>query len=310
MKILITGATGFIGQHLLEELSGDKFSIRIIKRSSVGPLWIQNTNFETYVADISDKSTLEPAFEDIDVVINLAAEKNDPGKYGLTNIEGVHNIIELSAKYGIKKIIHLSSISVFGVKYSRKKIIIDNNFSCKPKTGYGTTKLQSEKLLNEFGQKSNTEIIIIRSSAVFGEHQPSNYLLDFFTKIKNRESIPRIKNTTVNYVYVKDIAHAIRFFLKTNAGNKTITVGESIPFNKFIFFVSEALHVTFKIRRVPSLIFGLLEIVNYFGIQNLKEKFHSISNRVVYDDTYMRKSVTYKYGIKEGIERTIRHYKL
>ncbi len=310
MKILITGATGFIGQHLIEELKGDDFFIRIIKRNSSSELRSTNTNFETYISDISDKSALEQAFQNIDVVINLAVEKNDSTTIESTNLKGVQNIIELSEKYNIKKIIHLSSISIFGMKYSRKKFIVGDDFPCDPKTKYGISKLRSEILLKEFANKNTTEVIILRSGIVFGEYQSSNYLLDFLKRVKSGVAIPRLKNSMVNYVYVKDVTHVIRFFLENTTGNKVITVSESIPFSEFLSLTANTLNVSCKINNVPSLLFVFLEIFNYFGLEKLKEKFHSISNCIEYDDAFMKNVVTYKYGISRGVKKTIEYYNL
>jgi uncharacterized protein YbjT (DUF2867 family) len=74
MNILITGATGFIGQHLLEELTGDDMQIRIISRQQNPTFWCNTKQFSIFQADISAKESLKRSFQNIDVVINLAAE--------------------------------------------------------------------------------------------------------------------------------------------------------------------------------------------------------------------------------------------
>jgi nucleoside-diphosphate-sugar epimerase len=228
MKILITVATGFIGQHLLEELKEDDFSIRIIMRNDSPKFWCSNRNFETFIADISDKTSLGKAFQDVDVVVNLAAELHDKNKFYSTNIIGVQNIINLSAIHNIKKIIHLSSTGVVGMQYSNKKVIVDENSPCNPKNEYELTKLQSELLLKEFWEKSDKKIIILRPTHVFGDHHPQKYLLEFFQRVKSEIAIPRCKNTTENYVYVKDVANAIRFFIKNDTSSMVVTIGETI----------------------------------------------------------------------------------
>ena len=82
--ILITGATGFIGQHLLEELVGENtFKVRITSRKSTLKLWTTNTNYELFTGDISDDAFVEKALLGVDIIVNLAAELKDQQKFSL-----------------------------------------------------------------------------------------------------------------------------------------------------------------------------------------------------------------------------------
>ncbi|MBI2966891.1 MAG: NAD(P)-dependent oxidoreductase [Bacteroidetes bacterium] len=309
-RILITGASGFLGQHLLEELKEDAFIIRALLRRNSNNLWTSNKDIETCIADISDKTSLEKAFQNVDLVIHLAAERCIENNLFATNVIGVKNIIEMAKKYSIKKIIHLSSISVFGMKNCRKKIIVGDLFPCNPLTEYGKTKLESERLLNKLGLEGNIKIIVLRSEAMFGERQPEKYLVDLLNRIKNLGYIIRHKNSFANFVYVKDVAHAIRYFLKNETGNTTLTVGESMPFQRFITMLSGQLGVRCKMLSIHPYLFYLMESVNYFGIKKIKDKFESISNCVAYDDSFMKTIIKYRYGISFGISSTINYYKV
>ena len=308
MKVLITGATGFIGQHLLDELKDDPFSIRIISRKQKPELWCTNKNFEIVQADITNKASLEKAFAGIDVVINLAAELQETSKLEATNITGIKNLVELADKNNVKKIIHLSSVGVVGMQYSRNKITVDENSPCHPQNEYERTKLQSETLLNEFGKKSKTEINIIRPTNVFGDHHPRKALLGFFQRIKNGRSFPAASNATVNYVYVKDVAHALRYCLLNNIGNKTFNAGETMPLESFIQASAGALQCKSNTTQMPSLFFQLMNATGYFGIEKIKTNLRGISNCVEYQDAFMKNKIQYKYGTEKGIANTIKDY--
>ena len=310
MKILITGGTGFIGQHLLEELKDDAFSLRIISRQAKPAFWCTNKNFEVVQGDIADKGSLEKAFAGVDILVNLAAELRDPGKFEASNITGVKNIIELSEKNNIKKIVHLSSVGVVGMQYSRKKIVVDENTACHPKNEYERTKLQSEILLNEFGKKSKTAINILRPTNVFGDHHPRQALLGFLQRVKSGGSFPAAPDAVVNYVYAKDVAHALRFCLLNSIGNKTFNVGENMSFQDFLDLAAKELNVRGNTTRLPSLVFALLEVFGYFGIKKLRAQFRGLSNCVEYRDSYMQQSVKYKYGIPSGLAHSVAFFKL
>ena len=308
MKVLITGATGFIGQHLLDELKDDPFSVRIISRKQKPEFWCANKNFEIVQGDITNKTSLEKAFEGIDVVINLAAELQDTSKLEATNITGIKNLVELADKNNVKKIIHLSSVGVVGMQYSRNKIIVDESSPCHPQNEYERTKLQSETLLNEFGKKSKTEINIIRPTNVFGDHHPRKALLGFFQRIKSGKSFPAASNAIVNYVYVKDVAHALRFCLLNDIGNKTFSIGKSLPLQDFLKLSADQLKSKSNIVYLPSFLFRLMNLLGYLGIEKLKANLRGISNCVEYQDAFMKNKIQYKYGTEKGIANTIKDY--
>ena len=306
MNILITGATGFVGQHLLEELAEDNLDIKIISRQQHPKFWCANKNFKIIQADISNKESLKEAFSNIDVVINLAAELKRTENFEHTNILGTENIVKLSRENRVKKIIHLSSVGVVGMQYSLKPVVINENSICNPKNEYERTKLKAEQLI----KNSNIPFAILRPTNIYGDHHPRKALLGFFQRLKNEKPFVIKKDALVNYVYVKDVAHAIRFCLHNNIENKTINIGEATHLKNFLELASKQLDTLVNTIYAPSLIFGLMNSLHYFGIKKLKTNLRGISNCVEYDDTYMKKNVQYKYGLKTGLINTIAYYKI
>jgi|ERR1051326_8367154 dihydroflavonol-4-reductase len=306
MKILITGATGFIGQHLLEELKDDDVEINIISRKKNPKFWCEHNKLEIFNGDVSQKASMNQSFKNVDVLINLAAELKNNDKYESTNIGGTKNLIALCKENRVKKIIHLSSVGVVGVQYSGRKIIVDENFPCHPQNEYERTKLEAEKII------SNSEIsfVILRPTNVFGDHHPRNSLLNLFQQLKKEKLFPLQKNASVNYVYAKDVAHAIRFCLLNNVENKIFNIGESMLLLDFLKLCSAEIKASLRTLNMSSVFFGLGEALNYFGIKKIKKKLRVISNRVEYKSEFMNTQIKYKYGIKTGIKNTIAFYKL
>jgi dTDP-4-dehydrorhamnose 3,5-epimerase len=300
MNILITGATGFIGQHLLEELAGDDLNITVISRQQDPIFWCVNKKFKKIQADISKKESLKEAFKNIDAVINIAAELKNNAKFESTNILGTKNLIELSVENKVKKIIHLSSVGVVGMQYSLTPVVVDENTPCHPKNGYERTKLKSEEII----KSSEIPYVILRPTNVFGDHHPRKALLGFFQRIKAGKAFPMTKNAVANYVYVKDVAHAMRFALLNNIENKVINAGETILLKNFIEMAAKELSVGYKITYLSSILFSALEIftLGHFG------KLRGISNCVEYKDEFMKKSIGYKYGFKSGIKNSTQFY--
>lgn len=304
MNILITGATGFIGQHLLEELAGDDLKIRIISRQQHPKFWCSAKGFSILRADISNRESLKTVFQNIDVVINLAAELTNTEKFQLTNTLGVRNIVECAEENGVRKIIHLSSVGVVGMQYSLRHTLVEESTPCNPKNEYERTKLEAERLVSN----SKVPWVIIRPTNVFGDHHPRRALLRFFQRFKSNKSFSIKKNAFVNYVYVKDVAHAIRFALLHDTANKVVNVGEAILLEEFIELTAQRLNVAQKIKNLPTPFVSAMEAIGYFGNGKLKASLRGISNCVEYKDDSFKKHIGYKYGLKTGVSNSVEYY--
>ena len=310
MKLLITGATGFIGQHLLENkfFTKDNIEIRILSRKD-NPVLRFSQNIKSYKGDLSEISTIENAFSGIDIVINLAAELKDNDKFDSTNILGTKNIISMMKKYNVKNIIHLSSVGVVGKQYSFSPVNITEATECFPKNNYEISKLESEKIFIEAAKKNNFDLIILRPTNVFGEFHPKLFLLNFMNHLKNHKLILYSNNAVVNYVYVKDVTNAIIHFVENNYTESIYNIGKSMKLTDFIHSTSDILSVKPSIYKVPAIIIHFLELTNYFGINSFKNKFHSISNAVEYNDNKIESIFGYEYGIEAGLKNIFDFYK-
>ena len=135
MKIFITGATGFLGKHLVPKLDFCD-SIRCLVRKSSDISSIKLKNVEFCYGDINDINSLNQAMKDVDIVIHMAASifaKNKEDQYKI-NVEGTKNIVELCKKNKIKKLIYISTVSVvYGEEY--------------PNQGYILTKKEGEEVV-------------------------------------------------------------------------------------------------------------------------------------------------------------------
>jgi nucleoside-diphosphate-sugar epimerase len=309
MKLLITGATGFIGQHLLDDdfFNNENPEIRILTRN-VNPDLRSSRKVKICKGDLSEISTLEDAFSGTDIVINLAAELKDEDKFKSTNILGTENIIAMITKHKIKKLINLSSVGVVGMQYSHVPINVSENTECHPKNNYEISKLKSEHLFLEAAEQNNFKLVILRPTNVFGDFHPKFYLLNFMHHLKNKAFF-YCKNAVVNYVYVKDVINAINYFVENNSDERILNIGSSTKLSEFAHTVNELLLIKPNTHRIPSGMINALEKINYAGIRSLKNKLRSVSNAVTYDDTKIKRIIGYKYGIEEGLKRTFNYYK-
>ncbi|CAN5411970.1 NAD(P)-dependent oxidoreductase [soil metagenome] len=311
MKILITGASGFIGKHLLCALANDEVEVRIISRQSNLKFDDKIKQPEIIQADISDSAVLENAFEDIDVVINLAAEVRNPENFEKTNVQGVHVLANLAKKKNVKKFIHLSSVGVVGRQYSAKNIVVDESAICLPQNGYEKSKLESEKILTEAFSDNRGRLVLLRPTNVFGDEHPRNALLNYFQTIKNGSRFICTNDAMVNYLYVKDLVVSIRHFIFNTAAENIYNVGNAMLFKDFFYESSRMIGSKSPLLILPDFCFAIPEMVGYFGMDNIKVKMRSLSNHVIYSDNRIQKEIPdiYNFGIMKGLQCTIDYYR-
>lgn len=299
LNVVITGATGFVGQHLLEAIDYSKWNVRIVSRNFNKALWVDDSNCEKCMADLSDEASLVKAFEGQDVIINIAAEIRDLAKMESSNIEGIKNLIRAAKLTGVKHIVHLSSVGVVGMQYSFNTVLVDEHFLCSPKNKYEETKLVSEQLLKDFTADSSTSLCILRPTNVIGEHHPFNALLNLSLQLKKGMPALYMKGAMVNYVYVKDLVEVIKSAVDTKTKLAVWNVGSAMSLKDFYELLGKALQIKIRLVRIPAFVVKLL---NLAGIK----KLNAISNKV----EYIPKHKTDTFGLATALQRTIIYYKL
>ena len=168
MNILVTGATGFIGRHLVSALL-KTYSVRCLVRKTSDITPLKDLLVDIVYGDLLVKDSLSPALDGIDLVYHLAGEVYSRKKsdYYKGNVLATQNFLEACKEKGTKKIIFLSTTAVY--KLPGTRTLLTEESECGPLSIYGKTKLAAEELI----KKSNIPWVIIRSTVVYGPHQSS-----------------------------------------------------------------------------------------------------------------------------------------
>lgn len=259
-KILITGATGFIGQHLLEALEGSNTEITILSRKQ-DPQLRSKIKATIIQGDIQDVETVLRAARDKDLIINLAGEIKKTDLFEKTNITGTKNLLSAAEANSVKKIIHLSSVGVVGIQYSSQRIVIDEKSECHPKNEYERTKLESENLVKEAATSGKIQAVILRPTNVFGEHHPENALLNLLSYCYKKRKIYFTLDAKVNYLYVKDLTAAILHFIEKDYDELIYNVGEPKRMDVFIESIEKYLNIPIANKQLPSFILGFMNML-------------------------------------------------
>ena len=181
-KILVTGADGFIGSHLVEKLMNLGCAVKVfVYYNSFGtwgwldylPQHIQN-NLEVVMGDIRDPHGVEVAMQECDVVLHLAAligipySYHSPDSYIDTNVKGTLNIVQAARKWGVSKVVHTSTSEVYG---TAKYVPIDENHPLQGQSPYSASKIGADQIAMSFHTSFDTPVSIIRPFNTFGPRQ-------------------------------------------------------------------------------------------------------------------------------------------
>lgn len=230
-NILVTGANGFVGKHLVEALleEGNSFVYALDRKSSKPSLQSKDSsNFEFIPCDLDSESDFSFIPEDIDTVFHLASviprtEEITDQEVLDTNIKGTFNFLNhLKNHSKVKKIIYTSSISVYPLKQGGR---LTEETSPEPENVYGTSKLAGEYLIRTMF--SEVVCFILRYSSIYGFGQyPGTVLPIFLDKALKGEDITihGRGQRKQNFIYIKDVVKALLLCLEAEEGD-TLNIG-------------------------------------------------------------------------------------
>ena len=185
-KILVTGADGFIGSHLVEMLVSKGHKVKALSQynslNNFGCL--ENINckkkIEIFTGDIRDSNYCEYISKDIDIIFHLAALIGIPYSYMAienyieTNIKGTVNICYAAKKNNVSRLIHTSTSEVYG---TAQYVPIDERHPLQPQSPYSATKIAADAMVMSFYNSFNLPITIARPFNTYGPRQSARAVI-------------------------------------------------------------------------------------------------------------------------------------
>lgn len=247
--ILVTGADGFIGSHLVETLVSKGYKVRALALYNSFNNWgwlegIQGLkNVEVVCGDVRDSSFCRKITKDIDVVFHLAAliaipySYDAPQSYVDTNVHGTLNICQASLENGVKKVLHTSTSEVYG---SALYVPIDEEHKLQPQSPYSASKIAADAMAMSFHHSFKLPLTIVRPFNTYGPRQSARAVIPtIISQISRGERVIKLGalSPTRDFSYVQDtvdgfieIAKSDRTVGKTlNLGsNFEISVGDTV----------------------------------------------------------------------------------
>ncbi len=185
-RVLVTGAGGFIGSHLVERLlSLGAKSRAFVHYNALGTWgWLDylstRNQFEVMAGDISDRDSVRQAMQDIDIVFHLAAliaipySYQAPASYVHTNIQGTLNILQAGLELEVERIVHTSTSEVYG---TAQYVPIDEKHPLQGQSPYSATKIGADKLAEAFHLSFDAPVVTVRPFNTFGPRQSARAVI-------------------------------------------------------------------------------------------------------------------------------------
>jgi nucleoside-diphosphate-sugar epimerase len=212
MEILITGANGFVGRHLILALQKRGDSVRALSSPTGDTTWLKQHDIAIFRGDIRDQAALTEPMRGVDAVVHLVAETKK--KWGRiedsysVNVAGTENVCRAALAAGVRRLVYTSTSAIYNVNVGRP-VTEDDPLEPLGDDPYCLTKAQGDELVQRMIREDHLPAVIIRLGALLGPGDSLNFgrLADRIRAGKG--IIVGSGNNAVPYVYITDVVQAL-----------------------------------------------------------------------------------------------------
>ncbi|HEX7050659.1 MAG TPA: NAD-dependent epimerase/dehydratase family protein [Longimicrobiales bacterium] len=321
-SVLVTGATGFIGRHLCSRLVGEGWHVRGLVRppgTSPGP------GIERAVAaDLSDRRAIGAAMRGVDAVIHLAARvhvmrdaASDPlAAFRRVNVEGTRTLLAEASAAGVTRFVFASSVKAMG---EGGDTVWTEAAPAMPTDPYGISKLEAERVVTDFADRTGLHATILRLPLVYGPGMKGN-LVRLFHLVHRGVPIPlgRVQNRR-SMAYVGNVVGAILSVLRTPAAARELFLvsdGEDLSTPELIRAIGYVLGKPPRLWPVPLRLIEAAGIVGdaaariWRGFPLTSAELRRLTGSLAVDSSKLRRVTGFvpEMTVMQGLERTAQWY--
>ena len=307
MKVLVTGANGFIGGHLCAHLSAHGYEVRkAVRRLSPEP-----DSFA--VGELGEQTDWSAALEGVEVIVHAAARVHvlhevvdDPVSEFLgVNVKATQHLARSAAKAGVKRLVFISSIGVLG-NYSEAPF--SESDQPNPSNIYSMSKWEAEQALRRIADEMELDVVIIRPPLVYGPGVKANFLR-LMEHVHQRHPMPfRMIHNARDFVSISNLCHFIEQVMEhPQAANQTYLIcdGQAVSTPELISRLATLMGTSARLLPVPDSMLHL-------GAKLLsKERFyHSVCSSLRIDTRKAREELDWKpaESLQQGLEQTVQWF--
>lgn len=311
-RILVTGADGFMGSHLVELLLNEGYAVKafVYYNSFNSRGWLDTlsktmlSEIEIFPGDIRDPNGVREAMKGVDSVFHLAAligipfSYHSPDNYVDTNIKGTLNILQAARDYNIERVLVTSTSEVYG---TARTVPIDETHPRQGQSPYSATKIGADFIAESFYRSFELPISIVRPFNTYGPRQSNRAIIPtIITQLLNGHDQIKLGSLTPtrDFVYVKD---TVSGFLRIAQSNETIGEEINIATGREISIGELAEQLIEQIRPLAQII---------TDEQRLRPEKSEVE-RLLGNNMKIKKLTSWypSYSLEKGLEETISWFK-
>jgi NAD dependent epimerase/dehydratase len=264
-KILITGADGFIGSHLTEDLVRNGYSVRafVFYNSFNSWGWLDHCDpeiresLDVFAGDIRDPHGVKDAMKGCSIVLHLAAliaipySYHSPDTYVDTNIKGTLNVVQAARELGVERVVHTSTSEVYG---TAKFVPITEDHPLHGQSPYSASKIGADQIAMSFYTSFNTPVTIIRPFNTYGPRQSARAIIPtVITQIASGKKVLKLGalHPTRDFNFIKDTVNGFIAAMRSPESiGEVINIGSNyeISIGDAVQLISDAMKVDVKIE--------------------------------------------------------------
>jgi dTDP-glucose 4,6-dehydratase len=311
-KILITGADGFIGSHLTEELVRCGYDVRafVFYNSFNSWGWLDyaepeiKKKIEIFAGDIRDPYGVKQAMKGCDVVFHLAAligipySYHSPDTYVDTNVKGTLNIVQAARELGVSKVLHTSTSEVYG---TARFVPITEEHPLQGQSPYSASKIGADQIAMSFYLSFNTPVSIVRPFNTYGPRQSARAVIPtVITQIATGKKNIKLGalHPTRDFNYIKDTVNGFIAIAKSDkAIGEVINIGSNyeISIGETVQLIAALMNTKINLKTDSQRIRPEKSEVERLWAENAKAKKLS-----KWEPAYVQRE-----GFKKGLKETI-----
>ncbi|MCB9025683.1 MAG: NAD-dependent epimerase/dehydratase family protein [Bdellovibrionaceae bacterium] len=268
MKILVTGATGFVGSWMAKKLLTEGHEVHVLRRTESDLSQIKNLDLKHHIGDVSDLNSLISASQSVEAIFHLAGVVGyNPAMRQImenVNVGGTENVVKVCQSVNIRRLVYMSSVVAIGASFDGRKLLNEASIYNLEELdlGYFQTKYKAEKVVKHACDQGLIDAVILNPSTIYGPGDAKKCSRKTQIKVAQGK-MPFYTSGGVNVININDLINASYTAFKIGkTGERYILGGENITIKTLFELIAEAAGVPAPKIYLPN---PVIQAIGFLG---------------------------------------------